>query len=115
MGLLDGLGNIIGDALSGKSVNLAAVANQLFQNAGGLQGIADQLNRAGLGEQVSSWIGTGNNLPVSAEQIKAALSSEQLRSLAQSFGVDIDQLPQILAEHLPKAIDKASPDGVLPS
>ncbi|MES5097065.1 YidB family protein [Agrobacterium sp. BA1120] len=115
MGLLDGLGSIIGDALSGKSVNLAAVANQLFQNAGGLQGITDQLNRAGLGEQVASWIGTGNNLPVSAEQIKAALSSEQLRSLAQSFGVDIDQLPQILAEHLPKAIDKDSPDGVLPS
>ncbi len=115
MGLLDGLGNIIGDALSGKSVNLAAVANQLFQNAGGLQGIADQLNRAGFGEQVASWVGTGNNLPVSAEQIKAALSSEQLRSLAQSFGVDIDQLPQILADHLPKAIDKASPDGVLPS
>lgn len=115
MGLLDGIGNIISDAMSGKPINMAAVAGQLFQNAGGLQGIVDQLNRAGLGEQVSSWIGTGSNLPVSADQIKAALSSEQLRSLGQSLGVDIDQLPEILAEHLPKAIDKASPQGVLPS
>lgn len=115
MGLFDGLGNIVSDALSGKSINLAAVASQLFENMGGLQGIADQLNRAGLSEQVASWVGSGHNLPVSADQIKAALSSEQLRSLAQSFGVDIDQLPHILAEHLPKAIDKASPDGVLPS
>jgi uncharacterized protein YidB (DUF937 family) len=115
MGLFDGLGSVLGDVLSGKPVNLAAIAEQVFANAGGLNGIVDQLQQAGLGEQVASWIGTGSNLPVSADQIKAALSSSQLASLASSFGVDINNLPQLLAEHLPKAVDQASPDGVLPS
>jgi uncharacterized protein YidB (DUF937 family) len=115
MGLFDGLGSVISDALSGKPVNILAVAENIFQNAGGVNGIIAQLNQAGLGEQVSSWIGTGSNLPVSAEQIRSALSSEQVRGLASAFGIDVDQLPQLLADHLPTAIDKASPNGVLPS
>ncbi|WLS10584.1 YidB family protein (plasmid) [Shinella sumterensis] len=115
MGLLDGLQNIVSDALNGKPVDLMAVAGQVLQNAGGLNGIVAQLNQAGLGEQVTSWIGTGSNLPISEDQIKTALSSDTLRNLAQSFGVDVDQLPQLLAEHLPKMVDKASPNGVLPS
>jgi uncharacterized protein YidB (DUF937 family) len=115
MGLFDGLGSVIGDVLSGKQVNFLALAEQVFANAGGVNGILAQLQQAGLGDQVASWIGTGSNLPVSADQIKAALSSEQLASLASSFGVDISKLPEILAQHLPKAIDEASPNGVLPS
>lgn len=115
MGLLDGLGNLVGDALAGRPVNVLAAAEGIFQNAGGLNGILAQLDQAGLGDQVSSWIGTGANLPVSAEQIKSALSSEQVQSLASAFGVDISQLPELLAQHLPAAVDQASPDGVLPS
>lgn len=115
MGLLDGLGNVLGDVLNGKSVDFLAVAGQIFNNAGGLNGILAQLEQAGLGDQVKSWIGTGSNLPISADQIKSALSSEQLHQLAQSFGVDIDQLAPLLAQHLPQAVDQASPDGVLPS
>ncbi|MFB9948151.1 YidB family protein [Rhizobium puerariae] len=115
MGLFDGLGSVIADALSGKPVNILAVAEDIFQNADGVNGILAQLNQAGLGDQVSSWIGTGANLPVSADQIKAALSSEQVRGLATAFGIDADQLPQLLAQHLPTAIDQASPNGVLPS
>lgn len=115
MGLFDGLGSVIGDVLSGKPLNLASIAEQVFNNAGGLNGIVAQLQAAGLGEQVSSWIGTGTNLPVSADQIKSALSSEQMASLANALGIDIGNLPQLLAEHLPKAVDQASPNGVLPS
>ncbi|MDR6816686.1 uncharacterized protein YidB (DUF937 family) [Neorhizobium sp. 2083] len=115
MGLFDGLGSVISDALGGRPVNLLAVAENIFQNAGGVNGIVAQLNRAGLGDQVASWIGTGSNLPVSAEQIRSALSSEQVRGLASALGIDVDQLPQLLADHLPTAIDKASPNGVLPS
>ncbi|HZG29059.1 protein of unknown function [Ensifer adhaerens] len=115
MGLFDGLGSVIGDVLSGRSVNLMAVAEQVFNNAGGVSGILAQLQAAGLGDQVASWIGTGANLPVSADQIKSALSSEQMTSLANALGVDIGNLPQLLADHLPKAVDQASPNGVLPS
>lgn len=115
MGLFDGLGSLVTDALNGRPINILAVAEDIFQNAGGVNGILAQLNQAGLGDQVKSWIGTGGNLPVSADQIKSALSNEQLRSLANAFGVDLDSLPQLLAQHLPEAVDKASPNGVLPS
>jgi uncharacterized protein YidB (DUF937 family) len=115
MGLFDGLGTLVTDALNGRPINILAVAEDIFQNAGGVNGILAQLNQAGLGDQVKSWIGTGGNLPVSPEQIKSALSNEQLRGLANAFGVDLDSLPQLLAQHLPEAVDKASPNGVLPS
>lgn len=115
MGLFDGLGSVISDVLSGKPVNLMSIAEQVFNNAGGLNGVVAQLQAAGLGEQVASWIGTGENLPVSAEQIRSALTPDQLAALANSLGVDIGNLPQLLAEHLPRAVDQASPNGVLPS
>ena len=115
MGLFDELGSVLGDVLSGKPVDLQAVAGHVFDSAGGVNGIVAQLQQAGLGRQVASWSGTGNNLPVSADQIAAALSSDQLQGLAQRFGIDLNQLPQVLSQLLPQAIDKASPDGVLPS
>ena len=114
MGLLDGLGSVLGDVLQGKDVDLMSIGMQIFQNAGGLDGIVSQLNEAGLGEQVASWIGTGSNLPVSADQIASALSSGQIEQLASSFGVDVGNLPGLLAQYLPKAIDGATPEGQLP-
>ncbi|AYD04313.1 YidB family protein [Neorhizobium sp. NCHU2750] len=115
MSLFDSLSSVIGDALSGKPINLMSVAEDVFENAGGLDGILAQLNQSGLGHQVSSWIGTGDNLPISADQIRAALSSEQVQSLAAKFGVDISQVPELLAKHLPETVDQASPNGALPS
>lgn len=115
MGLFDNLGGVIGDALSGKPINLMQVAEDVFRNAGGLDGILAQLNDSGLGHQVASWVGTGNNLPITADQISAALSSDQLQSLAAKFGVDLSQVPELLARHLPETVDQSSPDGTLPS
>ena len=115
MGLFDGLGSIVSDMLNGKQVNLLSVAEQVFANAGGVNGILAQLQQAGLGDQVASWLGNGSNLPVSADQIRAALSSDQLSGLARAFGIDASKLPELLAQHLPSAVDEASPNGVLPS
>ncbi|WP_246730050.1 YidB family protein [Rhizobium ruizarguesonis] len=115
MGLFDGLGSVVSDVLNGRPVNLLAVAEDVFQNAGGLDGVLAQLNQSGLGHQVASWIGTGDNIPITADQIRAALSSEQLQGLASKLGVDISKVPELLAEHLPTAVDQASPNGTLPS
>jgi len=115
MGLFDGLGSVLTDVLQGKDVNLGAVATQMFENAGGLDGVLSQLHSAGLSEQVASWVGTGENLPVSAEQIQQALSSTQLQNLAKTFGVDLSEVPTLLAQYLPKAVDAATPNGMLPS
>lgn len=115
MGLFDNLGDIVGDALSGKPINLISIAEDIFQNAGGLEGVLAQLNESGLGHQVASWIGTGGNIPITADQIRSALSSEQVQALAAKFGVDISQVPDLLAKHLPETVDQVSPQGKLPA
>jgi uncharacterized protein YidB (DUF937 family) len=81
---------------------------------GGLSAIVAKLEQAGFGAQVKSWIGNGQNLPISAEQLQQVLGSDTVKQLAARFNVPIDQLSKVLAEQLPLAVDHASPDGKLP-
>jgi uncharacterized protein YidB (DUF937 family) len=84
-------------------------------NLGDLQGLATALQQGGLGNQVQSWLGSGGNLSVSPDQLRAALGSDQVKELAQHFGVSPDAALKLLSEHLPGVIDQASPNGALPS
>jgi uncharacterized protein YidB (DUF937 family) len=81
---------------------------------GGLTAIVAKLQQAGLGDQVKSWIGNGQNLPITAEQLQQVLGSDTVKQLAARFHLPIDQLGPILAQALPLAVDHASPDGKLP-
>jgi uncharacterized protein YidB (DUF937 family) len=81
---------------------------------GGLSAIVAKLEQAGLGDQVKSWIGNGQNIPITAEQLQQVLGSETAKALAARFNIPIDQLGQILAQQLPVAVDHASPNGKLP-
>jgi uncharacterized protein YidB (DUF937 family) len=119
MGILDSLENspAIRSALGqiGAAV-LPVVLSEVLGNGGqgGLSAIVAKLEQGGLGAQVKSWIGNGQNLPITAEQLQAALGSDTVKQLAARFNVPIDQLSKVLAEQLPKAVDHASPDGKLP-
>lgn len=81
---------------------------------GGLSAIVAKLEQAGLGEQVKSWIGNGQNLPITADQLQQALGSDTAKQLAARFNIPLDQLTKVLAEQLPLAVDHASPNGTLP-
>jgi len=83
-------------------------------NQGGLNAIVAKLQQAGLTEQVKSWIGTGQNLPITADQLKQVLGSDVVRQLAARYNIPIDQVSEVLAHELPLAVDRASPDGKLP-
>jgi uncharacterized protein YidB (DUF937 family) len=72
------------------------------------------LQQAGFGDQVKSWIGNGENLPITAEQLRQVLGSDTVKQLAAKYNIPVDQITQILAQQLPKAVDHASPDGRLP-
>jgi uncharacterized protein YidB (DUF937 family) len=116
MGLFDNLGGALGGIMG--QVEAAAVPALISAvlaktNLGDLQGLVNQLQQNGLGPQVQSWLGNGANLPVTADQLRAALGNEQVRQLAQHFGVDPDAALKLLAEHLPAVVDKASPNGVI--
>ena len=83
-------------------------------NQGGLNAIVAKLQQAGFGDQVKSWIGTGQNLPITADQLKQVLGSDAVRQIAAKYNIPIDQVAEVLAHQLPLAVDKASPDGKLP-
>ena len=119
MGILDSLEN--SPELKGMLGQLGAavipaVLGEVLGNGGqgGLSAIVARLEQAGLGEQVKSWIGTGQNLPITADQLQQVLGSDTAKQLAAKFGIPIDQLSQVLAQQLPAAVDHASPDGKLP-
>lgn len=116
MGLLDSL---IGAATGQHSQGGDGVAlvGALLQQLGGNQGLAGLVQRfseGGLAELVQSWVGTGQNLPVSAAQIEQALGGGQLAELAQQFGLQPAQIAAQLAEQLPLAVDRLTPQGRLP-
>jgi uncharacterized protein YidB (DUF937 family) len=81
---------------------------------GGLNAIVAKLQQAGFGEQVKSWIGNGQNLPITADELKQVLGSDTVKQLAARFNIPVDQITEILAQQLPTAVDRASPDGKLP-
>jgi uncharacterized protein YidB (DUF937 family) len=109
MGLLDGiLGGVIG-------VEGATLLNNFIEKQGGLQNIASQFEKNGFGDTMKSWISQGQNLPITADQIHQALGSEKVKEMAAKLGLPVDKLADLLAQHLPQAIDKATPDGNLPA
>src|SRR5256885_17182700 len=119
MGILDSLENsgvlkgVLGQL---EAAVLPAVLGEVLGNGGqgGLSVIVAKLQQAGFGDQVKSWIGNGQNLPISAEQLQQVLGSDTVRQLAAKFNIPIDDLAKALAQQLPTAVDHASPDGKLP-
>jgi uncharacterized protein YidB (DUF937 family) len=83
-------------------------------DVGGLHGILSKLQAAGLDRQVQSWLGSGGNLPITAEQLRSALGNEGIEQVARQFGLPVDATLKILADQIPNAIDQASPNGSLP-
>ncbi|BCP51533.1 hypothetical protein K32_01500 [Kaistia sp. 32K] len=118
MGILDGLlGNVL-SALKGQGSSpeaLGETLNKALANTqfGSLDGVLSQLQSSGLGTQVASWLGQGDNLPISADELRSALGNEQLQKLGTQLGIPMDQVGELLAKVLPPTVDKLSPDGML--
>jgi uncharacterized protein YidB (DUF937 family) len=109
MGMFDGiLGGVFG-------AGATTLLNSFIEKQGGLQNIASQFEKNGFGDTMRSWISQGRNLPITADQIHQALGSDTVKNLAAKMGLPADKLAELLAQHLPQAIDKVTPDGKLPS
>jgi uncharacterized protein YidB (DUF937 family) len=114
---MDGL---IGGALAqfggaaGQQNPLLHAAMQLIQGQqGGLAELVQRFQSAGLGQQAASWVGTGENLPVSGDQVSQALGGDAIAGLAQKLGMDQGQVSGGLADLLPQVVDKLTPNGAI--
>ena len=117
MGLLDNLENqAVTGMLGGSSNPLASSLLQMIQNQpGGLQGLVQSFHDKGLGGVVSSWVSTGQNLPISADQIHQVLGSDTVKQLAAKAGISPDAAGSSIAALLPTIIDHLTPNGQMPA
>jgi uncharacterized protein YidB (DUF937 family) len=119
MGLLDGMAKgLLGKMLgSGSSQNpLMDIVLGLITNpqSGGLQGLVQMFKEKGLGDAMSSWISTGENQPVSGDQIQHAMGGTFIQQIAERLGSSKSEVSGGLANLLPDIIDKLTPNGKLP-
>jgi uncharacterized protein YidB (DUF937 family) len=96
--LLTGLVPMVGSLLAG----------------GGLQKVLASLQANGLGAQAASWLGTGANEPISADDVRKVVGDAELAKIAGELGVSEDDAAAAVAKVLPEVVDKVSPDGQLP-
>lgn len=116
MGLMDQLGQAVGGMMGGQSGQnplLQALTGLLGKDSsiGGLAGLVQAFQKNGLGEIVNSWVSTGQNLPVSPNQIEQGLGSDLLNQLAGKAGLSSGAVSGQLAGLLPDLVDKLTPNG----
>ena len=117
------LGNILGGLAGGGSakgggmgallIGLVPMVSKLLAD-GGLQKVLAGFQQQGLSQQASSWVGTGANEPISADDVRKVLGSDQLAKIAGQLGISEDDAATALSQVLPAVVDNVSPDGELP-
>ena len=111
MGLFDSvLGNILGGGANGKGIDYIAIM-QWVEQQGGLQAILDKFRQGQFGDIVGSWIGNGENQPITGDHVQQALGSDAINQLAEKLGIDPAQASSTIAQFLPTVTDAASPNG----
>lgn len=113
MGLFDSILSAVSQKEdgSGGANPLMGVVSGLLAQTGGLQGLANRFAQSGQGNAFQSWVGMGENQPISNNEIQNVLGSEQVNAIANRMGVDPAVASTFLAEYLPKIVDKLTPAG----
>lgn len=117
MGFLDSLKSAATSALdANQHGSLAtAAAEVLQQQHGGVGGLVDKFNQAGLGQIASSWVSNGANMPVAPDQLQQVIGSDTVAKIAAKAGISPDMAKAGLAMILPMLVDKATPNGQVPA
>ncbi|MCA8280324.1 YidB family protein [Burkholderia cepacia] len=117
MGLLDIVGGLLGGQAGGNSQSaLITTALEFINNQpGGLNGLIEKFKAGGAGDIIGSWVGNGENQPISADALQNVLGSDVVGSLASKVGIDPSQASSILAQVLPHVVNGATPNGEVPA
>ena len=105
------------DAAMGKIASQSPLVSHLLSMFGGgnqsqgLSALITSFQQKGLGGVVNSWVGTGENQPISADQVEQALGQERIQQISGKLGMDPNTVKTKLAEVLPGVVDKMTPNG----
>ncbi len=122
MGLLDGLlGNVLGGMMGGGQTSaqggspMMQILLQMLQQNGGLGGLLGKMQQQGMGDQMQSWIGTGQNQPISPDALSQIFGQGQLGRIAEQLGMSQQDAAGGLAQMLPNVVDEMTPQGQIPA
>ncbi|GAA5143086.1 hypothetical protein GCM10023213_30150 [Prosthecobacter algae] len=111
MGLFDSLAKQALGGIFGGSSKQGDMLTGLLNQAGGLGGLMQQFQQAGLGDTFASWVSKDENQPVQPAQLEAALGSDAIKDLAGKLGFDAKMVLPLLSQFLPQIIDRLTPNG----
>jgi uncharacterized protein YidB (DUF937 family) len=136
MGLLDDLiGNMLGSAPGGNQRQdplgsvlsglgggnqaqtgnlLLQIALSLLQQNGGLEGVLGKFRQGGLAQQADSWVSTGQNMNISADQLQQIFGHSTMSDLASQLGMPQERAGSTMAQVLPELINQLTPQGQVP-
>ena len=89
----------------------SGLLSTVLADSGGVSGLIAKFQSAGLGQHVSSWVGSGTNLPISAGDIEKVFPPAQIEAFAQQHGIPAGLATELLAKLVPHAVDAATPQG----
>jgi uncharacterized protein YidB (DUF937 family) len=104
--------NLGGAAASGALIS--QVISMIQSRPGGLAGMLQSFQQGGLGHVFQSWIGTGQNLPMSPDQLHGTVGSDWISKIVQATGLPQEQVEQHLSKVLPQVVDHLTPNGQMP-
>ncbi|HVK93661.1 MAG TPA: YidB family protein [Noviherbaspirillum sp.] len=120
MGLLDRAFEMLGNQhlpmMDARTKLLQSALALLANNgqAGGLHGLMERFQEAGLGNVIKSWIGPGSNMPITGTQMQQVLDEGQLQQISEETGLTEEETAVRLSDMLPELIDQFTPDGQVP-
>lgn len=112
-----GGGNVLGSLLGGLLGGSGGSAQGGSGGGNPLGGLMDMITKSGLvnQEQLDSWVGKGDNQPLSPDQVKQAVPDETLDKVATDAGVSREEAADRIASRLPQAVDQLTPEGQVPT
>lgn len=110
MGLFDQLITMV----AGDKMSQFQSVIEWIEKQGGLIGVAEKFNQQGLSDLPQSWISDSENLPVTVNQLIQVFGHSEIQQLAQNVGFDSQKTAELIAKYLPRLVNKATPDGVVP-
>src|SRR5215475_6940528 len=119
MGLLDDVLGMAGMGNAAQSQQHAGALSMILNyinspEVGGIAGLERMFQQKGLGSIISSWIGTGQNLPISGDQLQSVMQGGALQNMASKSGMDVSQLTSLFSKLMPHAVDRMTPNGQIP-
>jgi uncharacterized protein YidB (DUF937 family) len=94
---------------------VSSVTKMMQDGSLSLQKLKERAEQSGLRDTFDSWVGKGENKPITAEEVKSTTEPENLQRIADEAGVSVDEAAEELSKAMPEVVDKLTPEGELPS